>query len=64
MVAANRAAFAQRYGTATQPVVRLFAGSLDNSGELIRVVAASGSTIKEFTYKDEAPWPEAADGEG
>ena len=62
VVAANRDAFAQRYGA--QPAVGPFAGSLDNSTELVHLVAGDGSTIKQFTYKDRAPWPEAADGEG
>ncbi|MFN0126130.1 MAG: lamin tail domain-containing protein [Verrucomicrobiales bacterium] len=59
----NPAAFAARHGAVT-PVLGPFAGSLDNSGETIRLTAADGSVIKEFMYSDRAPWPEAADGEG
>ena len=63
VVAANPLAFAQRHG-ALAPVVGPYDGSLDNTGETIRLTAADGSVIKEFKYHDTAPWPEAADGEG
>lgn len=63
VIAANPAATTARYG-AINPVVGPFAGSLDNSTETIRITAADGSTIKQFTYSDSAPWPEAADGDG
>lgn len=56
-------AFTARYG-ALSPVLGPFVGSLDNAGETIRLTAADGSVIKQFTYSDRAPWPEAADGEG
>ncbi len=63
VLAANPAALAQRHGPVT-PVVGPYTGSLDNTGETIRLRAADGSVIKEFSYSDRPPWPEAADGDG
>jgi len=37
---------------------------LANGGEQIVITAADGSTVRDFTYNDKAPWPSAADGEG
>ena len=62
-VVANTAAFTARYG-AVSPVAGPFEGSLDNSGETIRITGADGAIIKEFTYGTHAPWPESADGDG
>ena len=63
IVAANPAAFTQRYGL-LQPVMGPFDGSMDNSGETIRITAANGLVIKEFSYASTDPWPKAADGDG
>jgi hypothetical protein len=63
VLAANPAALAQRHGPLT-PVLGPYDGSLDNTVETIRLTGADGSIIKEFTYSDRDPWPEAADGEG
>lgn len=41
-----------------------YEGSLDNGGETITLVDASGTIIESFTYNDRAPWPEASDGDG
>lgn len=48
------------------PVAGVFANlsSLRNGGETIKLDDASGSTIREFTYDDIAPWPAGADGSG
>ena len=63
IVASNPAAFTQRYpGNAR--VLGPFVGSLDNGGESIRLSAADGTAIKEFTYSSSDPWPEGAAGEG
>ncbi|MGI8601958.1 MAG: lamin tail domain-containing protein [Verrucomicrobiales bacterium] len=56
--------FQARYGAGPGPIAGQFTGSLDNGGELLTLVAANGSVIKEFTYDDVAPWPGSADGEG
>jgi hypothetical protein len=37
---------------------------LANSGERLRLLDASGSTIFDFRYRDNNPWPESADGVG
>ncbi|MGI9239825.1 MAG: CotH kinase family protein [Verrucomicrobiales bacterium] len=37
---------------------------LANSGEQLLLSAADGTTIRDFTYDDSAPWPESPDGDG
>jgi hypothetical protein len=63
VIAANPAATTARYGLVT-PLTGPYEGRLDNLGETIRLTAENGSIIKEFTYGDNDPWPEGADGEG
>ncbi|MDA7882564.1 lamin tail domain-containing protein, partial [Akkermansiaceae bacterium] len=41
-----------------------YTGNLDNSGETITLVDATGAIIESFTYGDGLPWPGAADGDG
>jgi hypothetical protein len=41
-----------------------YSGSFSNAGELLRLVDSSGATIHEWMFADQAPWPEAADGNG
>ena len=41
-----------------------FVGRLNNQGERIKVDDATGSTVLQFTYQDQAPWPNQADGQG
>ncbi len=38
--------------------------ALANGGERLHLIDVGGSTIKDFTYDDSSPWPEAADGDG
>lgn len=67
VIVANPAAFAARYGLESHAVVSgVFRGlgSLANEGESLELTAADGSIIQRFAYDDQAPWPEAADGEG
>ena len=45
-------------------IVGEFVGRLDNGGEQIKIDDADGSTIVQFTYQDQHPWPAAADGQG
>jgi len=40
------------------------ASRLDNGGEWLRLTAWDGTTIAEFAWDDDAPWPAAADGDG
>ncbi len=46
------------------PTAGEFIGDLSNSGENITLLAADGSTIRDFRYNDKLPWPTSADGEG
>lgn len=41
-----------------------YIGNLDNSGETITLNAADGLLIDSVTYRDDFPWPNAADGDG
>lgn len=41
-----------------------FEGSLNNSGELIRLLDRQGVVIHEVAYDDAPPWPAEADGAG
>ncbi len=41
-----------------------FGGNLSNRGERIKIDDPQGSTIADFSYGDNDPWPEAADGAG
>jgi hypothetical protein len=63
LVVKNTAAFESVHGTG-KPVAGQFAnlGSLGNGGEALKLDDATGSTVREFTYDDAAPWPLAADG--
>jgi hypothetical protein len=49
LVVKNPAAFASRY-PGTFPVAGTYSGSLDNSGERIRLVDATGEEILDFSY--------------
>jgi hypothetical protein len=67
LVVSNRAAFEMRYGT---DLSGLIAGEfaddtkLSNDGEQVTLVGAGGEVIRDFTFNDVPPWPEAADGGG
>lgn len=62
---ANEDAFALRYPGAG-PVAGAFHNdtNLSNAGEHIRVVDARDQVLCDFTYDDDSPWPESADGHG
>jgi hypothetical protein len=62
IVANNAVAFEERYGVA--PDFVLSSGSFSNSGETIRLVDASATTIDALAYTDDPPWPGVADGGG
>ena len=53
--------FNLRYGFSSFGV---YSGQLDNGGEQIVLLDASGDTLISFRYNDKQPWPESADGEG
>jgi hypothetical protein len=58
-------AFAATYGSSI-PFAGVFAGTLQNSGETLRLVkpGTTPTLIDEVTYDDQPPWPGAADGFG
>ena len=41
-----------------------FTGKLDNNGERLRLLSASGRLMNEVRYKDSGDWPSAPDGTG
>ncbi len=63
VLAGNALAFARRHGSSVVPA-GIFAGQLDNGGERLLLLAADGSTIRDFSYSDAAPWPTPADAGG
>jgi hypothetical protein len=64
LVVKNQAAFEARYGTGL-PVAGEYTGfKLSNGGEQLKLSFGSGVAIRDFTYDDASPWPEAADGDG
>jgi hypothetical protein len=46
------------------PVAGAYTGQLDNGGENLSLIAADGSVIRSLRYRDRAPWPLPADGDG
>lgn len=61
VLAANRTAFQQRYGLVPFAV---YSGKLDNAGEKVALLAASGDTLLNLRYDNKYPWPTLADGWG
>lgn len=59
----NPTDFDTRYGSGLRRL-GLFSGKLDNAGEAIVLRDAQGGEIERFTYDDDFPWPEGADGNG
>ena len=67
VIARDRAAFLQRHPAASGVLAAgqfLNETGLSNGGERLRLVDAGGADIRNFTYNDRSPWPEAADGQG
>jgi len=62
LIVKNRTIFESRYDTAGLNIAGEFQGSLDNSGESIRLEDISSEKILEFDYKDS--WYAATDGAG
>lgn len=65
LVVKNRVTFEAIYGTGL-PVVGEFSETtgLDNGGEELLLLARDGSPMAQFTYHDDAPWPNDPDGGG
>lgn len=64
VVVADRAAFEFRYGTNTVNIAGEYVGQFSNGSEHVRLDAADGTAIADFTYYDDLPWPTSADGIG
>lgn len=62
LVVRHQASFEGVYGMGL-PVAGIFANetALSNSSETLKLEDADNNTVFEFSYFDEAPWPEAAD---
>ncbi|MEC7638290.1 MAG: lamin tail domain-containing protein, partial [Verrucomicrobiota bacterium] len=60
----NIDAFNFRYQSSRAVIGGNFGGNLSNDGEQVHIIAANGTTIKDFTYNDVAPWPTTPDGDG
>ncbi|MCX8036730.1 MAG: lamin tail domain-containing protein [Candidatus Sumerlaeia bacterium] len=63
VVAKNVRAFRSRYGNSIS-VAGQYVGSLDNTGERLRLTGPDGRTIVDLEYNDAREWPQAADGAG
>ncbi len=64
ILAKNAAAFETRYGTTALVAGEFSSGKLNNGGEAIKLEDPRNGTIQQFTYGDDWPWPEDADGDG
>jgi hypothetical protein len=63
VVVKNRAAFTARYGAGV-PVAGEFTGNLSNAGDTLTLQDSAGAILRNFSYRDVAPWPTSADGLG
>jgi hypothetical protein len=61
VLASDEHYFSLRYGFSP---FGAYSGQLDDGGERIALVDASGDTLVSLRYDDKPPWPESADGEG
>ncbi|MDG2124662.1 MAG: lamin tail domain-containing protein, partial [Verrucomicrobiales bacterium] len=61
VLAGDLTEFQNHYGF---PAHAGFTGSLNNDGETVTLLTASGETIDSFTYNDANSWPRRADGGG
>ncbi|MGI9240720.1 MAG: hypothetical protein ACR2RV_07960, partial [Verrucomicrobiales bacterium] len=66
VVVKNQAAFSAAYETAGINIApgEFSSTSLDNSGEQLALIDATGTDAQRFTYNDKAPWPTSPDGDG
>jgi hypothetical protein len=61
VVASKPNSFARRYGVEASGN---YSKNLSNSGERFVLFDANDQAIMDFTYSDDLPWPEEADGDG
>ncbi|MFL2451842.1 MAG: lamin tail domain-containing protein [Verrucomicrobiales bacterium] len=66
LLVADQASFAERYGVGLQPkIIGVWpGGKLNNNGEEISFLDASGKVILNFAYNDNDSWPALPDNEG
>lgn len=65
IVVRNRAAFEAVHGPAPNVVGEFqLDGALDNSGDHLTLLDTNGRILLDFSYGDDPPWPESADGDG
>ncbi|MED5417460.1 MAG: lamin tail domain-containing protein, partial [Verrucomicrobiota bacterium] len=65
IVVRNRSAFEAVHGPAPNVVGEFqLDGALDNSGDHLTLLDARGGLLLDFSYGDDPPWPESADGDG
>ena len=56
VIVRNARAWSARFGS-LWPILGEFSGQLDNGGESISLLSASGEPIASLTYDDRSPWP-------
>jgi hypothetical protein len=66
VVVKNQTVFAAAYNTAGMNIApgEFATTSLDNTGEELALIDATGTDARRFTYNDKSPWPTAPDGDG
>ena len=65
VIVQDETAFAAAYPEVDNSIIAgQYVGNLDNGGERIKMDDANGSTIMDFNYNDNDPWPARADGTG
>ena len=57
-------AFELRYGTDHNIIGQYDSGTLNNGGETLTLVDSQNDTVLSFSYDDNDPWPQRADGDG
>ncbi len=61
LLVSNLEAFRHRFGSGHDAILAgQYRGRLNNGGEVVQVIDASGNTLHEFTYEVEEPWPDLA----
>ena len=64
VIVKNLDVFVTRYGTEVPNLLGEFSGQLDDGGERLTLLDASGQLIQQFEYGDGGNWPGRADGVG
>jgi hypothetical protein len=60
----NREEVARKFGLPLDALLGNFTGSLDNGGETLTLIDATGAVVDSLQYDDDAPWATGADGAG